>query len=208
MTSKSGIQRAIDLKLVDSKLADIVLTPLINEVSSIFEPPKNQGRCFTLMRHPILRAISVFYFLQKLSIENSSLNDFASMTIEEYASSDKVENNWMTRQLNQKVSGGVLNDDDLERAKEFLRTKCLIGLTDDFNESVIRFETFFGWTHVNEEEKLECQEEIVSKHTSGSEHERFEEDSLVWKLLLEQNRFDMALYDYAVSLFNAGQRAL
>ena len=205
MTSKSGIQRAIDLKLVESRLADIVLTPLINEASSIFDSPKNQGKCFTLMRHPILRAISVFYFLQKLSKENPSLNDFASMTIEEYASSTKVENNWMVRQLNQKASGGILNDDDLQRAKQFLTTKCLVGLTSDFNESVTRFETFFRWTHVNQEETRACQEEIVRKHTSGSEHERFEEDSQVWKLLLEQNRFDMALYEYAVKLFNAHQ---
>ena len=208
MTSETGIHRAIDLNLAKSKLVDIILTPLINEASLLFEPPNNQGRCFTLMRHPIQRAISVFYFLQKLSKENSSFHDFSSMTIEDYASSDLVENNWMTRQLNQKSSGGILNEDDLEMAKNFLRTRCLVGLTDNFAESVSRFEAFFGWTHVNQEEKRECQEAIVNRHTSGSEHETFGEDSYVWGLLLEQNRFDMALFDYAVTLFNDVQRAL
>ncbi len=81
--SPKGIQRAKSLNLVTSKLADVVMSPLLHDAAALFTPT-HKGRMFTLLRNPIERAASLFYFIQETQWKRpETRNDqFADITIE------------------------------------------------------------------------------------------------------------------------------
>jgi len=62
-STKDGIARAKRLGLAESGLADIIVSPLFPEITDLMNE-RNKGRVFTMMRHPIERAASMFYYLQ------------------------------------------------------------------------------------------------------------------------------------------------
>ena len=70
-TKPGGIQRAHNLGLAESGLADVVVTArFVTAVEGIFSPVY-KGRMFTLLRHPVDRAISMFYYRQYATWEPS-----------------------------------------------------------------------------------------------------------------------------------------
>merc|ERR1712176_1161814 len=104
----------IKKQFIGSHLADVVISPLLTEASEIFQSPDDhRGRCFVFMRHPVRRAISLFYFVQYTT------GRWEDVTIDEYAQSNEVESNWMVRELSGKLSGGPITKDDFQRAKDF-----------------------------------------------------------------------------------------
>merc|ERR1739836_154868 len=58
--TSSGIKRAKELNLVNSGLAYAVFSSRFNEISSIFNTDRH-ARSFTILRHPVERAISEYY---------------------------------------------------------------------------------------------------------------------------------------------------
>jgi hypothetical protein len=62
-TTRPGIDRAKRLGLAESVLADIISSPLFPEIIDIMNE-QHRGRMFTVLRHPIDRATSMFYYLQ------------------------------------------------------------------------------------------------------------------------------------------------
>ncbi len=120
------------------------------------------------------------------------------MTIEEYAKSDKAESDWMTRSLSQKLSAPVVKEEDLIEAKEFLRTKCLVGLMSNFDESKKRFERYFGWATGN----FSCENEIMKDLFAHKlKYKKVRPGSATYKALASRNQYDMMLYEYAMELF-------
>lgn len=64
VTQPNGIQHAYDLGFASAELADVVISSRFYNVASLFSsnqklPNVARGRCFTLLRHPVRRAISV-----------------------------------------------------------------------------------------------------------------------------------------------------
>lgn len=66
------------------------------------------------------------------------------MTLEQFALSEHLQDNFLTRTLSRNRDA-PLTQADLNVAKEVLKRKFVVGLYDDFEESVHRFEAFFGW---------------------------------------------------------------
>jgi len=200
LRTEEGIQRAIDLNVIGSGLVDVVFASRLNQVKSIFHPPSNQARCFTLMRHPVDRAVSLFYYLKNAAHEQSYNKEMSDMNIDEYIESKKAESDWMTRSLAQdKLQGGVLDEDDLFRAMKFLRTKCVIGLTSKFSVSYRRFEAYF---ELGSPDQAGCENKIMGDlalTTKG--HPKVKPGSKTWRALEDLNHYDMKLYNYAVQLF-------
>lgn len=62
-TTKTGIERAVQMSFPDANLADTVVTPFLYEANALFTPTA-KGRFFTVFRHPTERAISLFGYLQ------------------------------------------------------------------------------------------------------------------------------------------------
>ena len=81
----------------------------------MFKDIPQAGKCFTLLRHPVARAISQYHFYQKDDVTPNN-KKYQAMTIDEFAEA-LAENNWMVRFLTGKRSG-TLSWHDLEQAKE------------------------------------------------------------------------------------------
>lgn len=138
----------------------------------------------------------MYYYIKSDPGLNKQIGD----TIDRYAKSEYVENNWMTRFLSNKM-GGELTPDDEAIAKEVLRTKCIVGLLNKKDESMRRFVSYFSWDNTASR-SLECQEKLLSWSWSAkNKHPPLEKNSEAWKLLEEHNTFDMRLYEYAKQLF-------
>jgi len=195
-----GIERAKALNLVQSPLVNIIVSPYIHEISNIFSP-SHQGRMFAMLRHPIFRATSTYQYLKKTDPV------VAKWSLIQFASSDRIENNWMTRFLANHHPGEVTME-HLILAKEILRTKCLIGIEENNWVSLKRFEEYFQWTYTTDPTKqFECRKQILLKREEytdyrvDNENNVVKEGSQIWTLILWQNKFDMKLYQYAEQLF-------
>lgn len=141
----------------------------------------------------------MFYYLKDAAHEQSYNKEMTEMTIDEYVKSSKAESDWMTRSLGHKLQGGRIGEDDLMRAKDFLRTKCLIGLTSKFSDSYRRIEAYF---EIGSSTIVGCENKIMgelARTTKG--HPKVYPGSETWLALEKLNINDMKLYTYAVSLF-------
>mmetsp|Transcript_17249 Transcript_17249/g.21078 ORF Transcript_17249/g.21078 Transcript_17249/m.21078 type:complete len:599 (+) Transcript_17249:157-1953(+) len=207
-TTVAGIQRAQQMGFADSGLADAVVTPFIYETNDLFTPTA-KGRLFTVFRHPIDRAISMFYYLQVADWEPTYDPELKNWSIEEYATSDRIENNWLTRQLSNQLAG-ELTEDDLTLALEVVRRKFFVGLMGEIEATMGRCERFFRWTyHVNPTNQEKCREALLSggsNSNSANKKAKPEPGSNEWDLLAWQNQFDLRLYEYIEQLFQEQQQ--
>jgi len=74
-------------------MADVIYSSYIYEASDLF-PLSQRGRCFTLLRHPVERAVSTYYYVQD-SVKNGIMDlQLWHSSIEDYAMSAHIENNW------------------------------------------------------------------------------------------------------------------
>mmetsp|Transcript_42145 Transcript_42145/g.61808 ORF Transcript_42145/g.61808 Transcript_42145/m.61808 type:complete len:380 (+) Transcript_42145:85-1224(+) len=197
-SNPQGIARAKKLGLTPSGLADVIFSPYFHEGSSLFSK-EHQGRMFAVLRHPILRAESLFSYLAVATWEEQYRPDFANMTIEEYASDPMAQNNFMTRFLVNKPEGQLMQE-DVEVAKEILRKKCLIGLIDNMDESLNRFTRYFGWLAMgNATQQHECKQNYFHENTNT--HDVVQPGSGGWKALMKNNEKDLQVFSYAEELF-------
>lgn len=110
-----------------------------------------------------------------------------------------MENNWLTRFLVNKY-GGKLTLDDLNAAKRILETKCLVGLTEDLDMSVERFERYFGWDL--DTKGRGCRGAILKEGDKRLEVKHMiPKGTPAYEALFAQNRFDMELYKFVKELF-------
>ncbi|KAL9178516.1 hypothetical protein ACHAXT_001854 [Thalassiosira profunda] len=202
-TTIPGIQRAVDLGLSSSGLANVVVSSYLHESAALFDLA-HQGRAFILLRDPIERATSMYWHRVK---EVGDLD--ASTTIEDYAQGNGIENNWMCRFLANRMTG-ELTKDDLEQAKEILKEKFLVGFLDDLEESVQRIMKFNGWKFSSDDTDKMREEDCIKDLTSevgGSnvnpnEYEIPKRGSQAHALISWQTQFDAKLYSYAKELFD------
>jgi len=172
--------------------------------SQIFSPA-SPGRMFALFRHPVDRAISMYYYLAKATWDPQYNPQLTQMSVEEYAKSKYIENNWLTRFLVSKP-GGTLNHSDMLMAKKIIKFKCLVGLYDDIEASMARFHRYFGWNaKQSPETKSRIKQCTSEKITQGDknilEHPTVRQNSVAWNAIVHQNRFDMELYEYAKKIY-------
>ena len=190
-------------------LADTVVTPFLFEINDLMSSTA-KGRLFTVFRHPIERAISMFYYMQIANWEATYDPEVEFWTIEQYAQSSKVENNWLTRQLSNQPAGD-LTDDNLIIAKNVIRRKFVVGLVSNIDATMDRFERFFRWTyHVNLPNQELCRRALIEKgansNSQGSGKPKPEPGSEEWKALEWQNKYDLELYAFIEELFIEQER--
>jgi len=202
-TTVAGIQRAKELGFADAHLAQVVVSPFVFETNDLFTPTA-QGRLFSVFRHPIDRAISMFYYIQVADWEPSYKPELKEWTLEQYAQSDIVENNWMTRQLSNQL-GGELTEVNLKKAMEVVRRKFMVGLMTEIEPTMSRFEKFFRWTfRVNPPNQDACRDRLMSGGSNSNKANKKPlptEGEPAWDLLAHQNNFDLQLYNYIEQLF-------
>ena len=200
-TTIPGIQRAVDLGLANSGLANVIVSSYFHESAALFDL-NHQGRAFIMFRNPIERATSMYYHRVK---ELNNLDP--SITIEEYAQGNGIENNWMTRFLANRMTG-ELTKEDLERAKEILKDKFLIGFLDDMEESVYRIMKYNGWKYSQDENQKMKQEDClhdlatVGSNINPNTYDIPKRGTQAYALITWQTQFDTKLFEYARELFD------
>ena len=223
-TTEAGIQRAHQLGFqAIPQLANVVISPLILDATGYLFTRENKAMLFALLRHPVERAVSQFYYLQGATwgkwsfhscpaivafpsltelIEPTYNTMWASMTLMDYIQSDFVESDWMVRFLVGKPTGPV-DEHDLNEAKSILRDKCWIGLQNRMNESVNRFGAIFRW---NQHPKWSsCVDEFQGsrkRSNSNAQKQVVKRDREEWDILAQINALDMKLFAYAHQLYN------
>lgn len=203
----TGISHASDLGLSASGLADVLVSPHLHYASKLLFDDKHKGRAFTILRHPIERALSTYHVLQS----HSTNEELKNMSIEDYVNSQYVETNWLTRFLVNRRQDGVIGYEQVALAKEVLRRKFLIGLYDHFEESIYRVEAFYGWEITAPPGRAGaaklCHENMIKNARDRDKvdydfmNSRIQYGDENYKILKEKNRYDLEVYWYAVELF-------
>ena len=206
VTTVSGLHRAQALGLVPSGYVDVIATPLLWDAANLFQSTNRQGKVFSLFRDPISRAVSMFAYLQGATHERTYQAHFANWRLEDYATSTLVEDNFMTRQLLHSRPNTVLDKEDLAKAKAILCQKVFVGLLDRLEESLERFERFFGWTYMaNPTHQETCRNSLLANgvNTNTSPQNSLpSKDTVAYKALAERNRFDLELYKFVETLYH------
>jgi len=73
------------MELGSSDLVDVISTPFLFETANIFKGIHETGKCFTLLRHPVDRAISMYHHFKIVENGNPSAAQYGGMTIDEFA---------------------------------------------------------------------------------------------------------------------------
>ncbi len=198
-----GLHKAKRLGLIESGLADVIVVRHLFEAESLFNA-RQRGRVFTIFRHPVERAISMFNYIKLASWEPTYNSEFASMTLEEYVNSRYMEQDWLTRYLSNTMQG-PLSEEQYEVAKNTVRHKVMVGLLEKKSESLERFEKFFGWKY---KFRPKVQEACRSDYLLGGvniSNNRTKEDpkpgSHLYELIVHMNKFDIRLYNFIKELF-------
>lgn len=216
-----GIERAVQLNLLSSALMDFVTTDnMYITMARLFTSSNKGARLFAIFRHPVDREVSRFAFMQYATWEKLYDPKLKDMTLEQYIQSGNVYDNWMVRILTGRMERSInsLTDQDLIVAKEVLRRKCLVGLTSAMEESMTRFQSFFGWPlrgiERNKQEGSKgasisgeaCRDQfLVSDNGRLNKNKntavKLEKESDLWKQIAYVHRLDVELYNYAITLF-------
>ena len=199
-TTPMGIERASRLNLARSGKVHVVVSPLPHDVTSKLFLKQNRGRCFTIFRDPIERVVSLFFYLQTASHEPTYNPALQQMTLDEYVNSDLAETNFVSRSLLNKMHA-PLSEDDFLVLKEVLRTKCLVGLLDELQESVRRFDLYFGFRELSSPDST-CTEKYLKTGSNRHSHPAVPPlGSPTYQVLQRNNHMDIRLYQYACELF-------
>ena len=216
-STTGGIDRARSMGLVESSMADVIVTQYLYQAATLFNPTQ-RGRIFAIFRDPIERAQSMFYYLQYAAWEPTYDPALSQMSLLDYARSERVEHNWMTRILSDTLEG-PLNENHLELAKAVVRQKTLVGLLSRKGETVERFKEAFGWHDkypefekvvTEEDRKLEmtraeeCADKLLHMDWPNKHGHATIDDaqSPEYAQLYEVNRYDIELYKYAERVFD------
>ncbi|KAL7529235.1 hypothetical protein ACHAXR_004833, partial [Thalassiosira sp. AJA248-18] len=223
MSTLEGIQAAKKAGLGRSGVADVILTRYLGHTAELFRDTGHTGRCFTILRHPVDRAVAVFH-----SLKRNGAKAVSNMSIMEYASSNIVEDNWMTRILTDTMEGDLTHH-HLQVAKEVIGRKCLVGFfvsmisntivsmiqVDKIEESMKQFTKFFRWEEIKSVNKHHsvvgsvqskekdlagkraCFDKFVKQGVNRHEYSKVPTTNDVWKKLKEKNELDIELYQYA-----------
>ena len=198
--------------LVESRSADIIASQHLNFASSkLFNGNDNyRGRLFTVLRHPVDQVIVSYYNF----INTSNARAIEKMTLQQYISSPHMQQNWLTHLLsNQSFLGGPVDEDDLNLAKEILRKKCLIGLSEKLDQSVDMFAKYFGWNEgLLVGETKQCAAKLINQSLEKTnsiysklvdQKYKVEYGSEIYNSIVLKNEIDIELYWYAYDLHMA-----
>lgn len=178
-------------------------------------------RIVTILRDPVGRALSHFYFLKQdrlldlveqedegydkseLELARELLakareNDLAGFMRKEPFLAEITLGNYQTRLMGAPDKLSPLNSSHLDLAREHLRNCFFVGLTERMNESVALLCRRMGWPEILPQGSLNSNKENKGKRQQPPE---------LLQALNDLNRMDQVLYQEATSLFEEAQKA-
>jgi hypothetical protein len=200
--SQQGVERFQNMSEEDRKNYRLVKGHMTFGIHQYISGPWTY---FTFFRNPIERTISHFYYISSAP-EHPSYNIIQQEKIDlkqclEYRWVDPMLYNAHTRLLSgvwTDIRPGECTEEHLQKAKENLRHIKVIGLTEQFDVSLLLLARAFGWnqlfyTRQNVTVKRPSLK-ILSPETMAA--------------VQAANQLDMELYDYAGALFTEQIRQL
>ena len=181
--------------------AQYLSTPHIHLATELLFSPTSKGRLFTILRNPIDRFLSIYHHIHA-NWESTHVNSSSATSLQHWMQMNyEFEDNSLTRYLSNEFIEPLTRENNLEIAKKVLKNYCLIGLLERKEETWARLESYFGWKTQGQWTE-DCKERYLewgwaNKHS----HASIDPDSRVYELLLERNKMDMDLYQFAVELF-------
>lgn len=153
----------------------------------------------TLFRNPVKRVVSYYYYI--LSNSDHYLHDILvknQMKLHDFVTGKlSVElDNIQTRQLAgaKNIEFGQCDDELLAKAKANLDAFYpVFGITERFDESLILFKNYFGWTFPP------FWSTVNASNKSGKDRKPAPE---IENYIRQANRYDMELYQYALAKFD------
>lgn len=158
-TIKPGILRAKKMGLVQSHKTDMIFTMEPQFAGEHLYDEENKARFMALFRHPVDRAVSMFYYLQTATWEKTYRPEWKDMSIIEWANLPNAEEDYMVHKLVGKTFGEKVDETDLIIAKELVRQRFIVGLMDEMEESVRRFNIVLG-VDESKERSQQCMKEF------------------------------------------------
>ncbi|PFB01108.1 hypothetical protein CN383_12180 [Priestia megaterium] len=135
---------------------------------------------FSIVRHPIDRVISLYYFLSR-SPGYARYEELKGMTLEEFVTKNKQANNHQTLFFS---GNGTF---DLALAKKNLENHFpVVGVTDMFNESTFLMTRKFNWEY----------KEYKKVNVTPNRPSLKEIPNNILNIIEQNNHLDMELYNY------------
>ena len=153
---------------------DFISTSEFQFAYTMLYSPTHRARMFALFRHPIERQVSKFFYLRKATWEPTYNERWQKMSLTEWASRERGENNWMVRKLVGKDPTAELTPDDLKVAMKIIQTKFVIGLLDRYHESIHRFNMFLGVDETSPRSQ-QCMDEFTEAKALNKRGKKKEE---------------------------------
>lgn len=125
----------------------------------------------------------------------------------EFAKKRNTDNNHMVKKLAGLGVNETATNADLQVAMRTIKKRFIVGLTDQMEESLHRFNIVMG---INEDlediNNRQCIEHFVhhsvaAKKHSENPHPKVEEGSATWNAIVKRNALDVRLYEFVVKLF-------
>eukprot|EP00591_Stephanopyxis_turris_P012751 CAMPEP_0195514338 /NCGR_PEP_ID=MMETSP0794_2-20130614/5758_1 /TAXON_ID=515487 /ORGANISM="Stephanopyxis turris, Strain CCMP 815" /LENGTH=296 /DNA_ID=CAMNT_0040642561 /DNA_START=1 /DNA_END=891 /DNA_ORIENTATION=- len=202
-TNIPGLERAKNMGMIQSGLADVVIIRQLFHVNSLFDSD-HKGRLFAVFRHPVERAASMFSYLQYATWEKTYNPIYANMTLADFAQTNYIEDNWLTRVLSHTYSG-TITPNHMAAAKRLVREKFIVGLLSKKDESLARFEKFFRWKYTGNPKRQEQCRNYFLKNGSNinlkTVADKPQPGSGIYDLVARRHLWDIHLYEYIETLF-------
>ena len=129
---------------------------------------KNKGRILALFRHPVERMVSKFYYLQIADWERGYRPDWKDLSLMEWIEKAELkDDNLIVRKLVEKSYNEPIDETDLMHAKAILRRRVVVGLMNQMEESVHRFNIVLGIDESLENNR-QCMNEYFGKSKDKS----------------------------------------
>ena len=203
--SPDGLQISYENNIVNSNMIDVIASNYFLSGSALFDEG-HYGKAFTILRHPVEIAVSLFFHRRKY------IAAFKAMTFYDYVDSEGYMDNWMVRQLTGTMPWVELTEKHLDQAKLAMKEKLFIGVLSEMPETLRQFKAHFGWRELDMED---TPEGFIRERTCEQQH--LDEDDMAnqldhpgipgghggrtWKIIIDKERWDMGLYYYGLELF-------
>lgn len=205
-SSKPGLNRARKMGLVPSGLVDLIITSEVSHaVENLFDE-SHKGHILALFRHPVDRLVSKFFYLREATWEPQYRPQWKNINILEFAKNKNRENNYVVKKLTGLRVNDMATEEDLRIAMRTIKMRFVVGLLDEMEESVRRFNVVMGIDETDKENR-ECINHLVhdsigaKNYNSDARLHKVEPGSTVWNAFARRNELDIKLYLFIVDVF-------
>mmetsp|Transcript_18403 Transcript_18403/g.25944 ORF Transcript_18403/g.25944 Transcript_18403/m.25944 type:complete len:371 (+) Transcript_18403:248-1360(+) len=196
------------LNFATSGIADLIMSQhLVTAIGNLFDsdPTTPKARGVLMFRHPVKRTVDQFYYRQHATWEETFDEELATMSLLQYAQSDKWVENYYTRSLLSLKYNETISKYHVDVAKEIMRRKFLVNVFEWYDVSMVRIEKYFGWWDtmdvLNNVTINNCHYKIIDKGDHAGTGPKVPDDETIYHTILIRNWADMELYFYAKNLF-------